>query len=259
MTRAAVVPAPGFGEVPPAPDRRAIPFEYAFRFDLRGLRENNISSTVTVSVEAAFTAISIGYGVIPAISAVTFGPNDQELFPVLGATSAAPPPPPSFPLADIEFSHVLAAMRRVLGAGTDSTLAVGIRLNPQLANLALLNNGNAGLQLRLIENLFQVVAAPPENIQFRYALFDQGTGRAFQSEPVLSTAGLGIANGDRPFRHFARPITFAPLTTIRMDVTEVSEFPGELHIVLHGYKVLGGAGTPTGRAEAQARGRRSRR
>ena len=97
----------------------------------------------------------------------------------------------------------------------------------------------------ILKDLFQVVGSPPEQIQFLYALFDDGSGREFQSEPILNIAGLGISNGDRPFRYFAQPITFAPRSTIRMEVTEVSDFTGELHVSLHGYKISAGAGTPT--------------
>jgi len=61
----------------------------------------------------------------------------------------------------------------------------------------------------------------------------------------LNIAGLGSADGKRPFRYFARPITFAPRATIRMEVTEVSDFEGELHVALHGYKVLGDPNSPT--------------
>ena len=91
-------------------------------------------------------------------------------------------------------------------------------------------------------------------MQFLYALFDEGSGREFQSEPILNIAGLGAADGKRPFRYFAQPITFAPLATIRMEITELSDFRGELHVALHGYKVLGGAGHADGRACAAVRG-----
>ena len=74
---------------------------------------------------------------------------------------------------------------------------------------------------------------------FKYALFDQGSGREFQSEPILNIAGLGSSDGKRPFRYFARPIEFAPRSTIRLQITEVSAFQGELHVSLHGYKTLG--------------------
>jgi len=96
------------------------------------------------------------------------------------------------------------------------------------------------------------VGAARDLVLFLYALSDEGTGRSFQSEPLLNLAGLGIADGDRPFRHFAQPIIFAPRTTIRMDVTPKTDYVGELYVALHGYKVLGGPGTPTGRAIRKA-------
>ena len=113
----------------------------------------------------------------------------------------------------------------------------------------MLRDGTAQLNEGILTQLFQVVGTPPEQIQFLYAIFDEGSGREFQNDPILNIAGLGISNGDRPFRYFARPITFTPHSTIRLEVTEVSEFKGELHVSLHGYKVLGGAGTPTGRVQ----------
>jgi hypothetical protein len=59
-----------------------------------------------------------------------------------------------------------------------------------------------------------------------YALFDERTGRKFQSQPLLNTAGLGISDEGHPFRHFARPITFAPRSTLRMEITENLDFRG---------------------------------
>jgi len=109
-----------------------------------------------------------------------------------------------------------------------------------------------------LQRLFQVVSAPSDQIQFLYALFDDGSGREFQSEPLLNTAGLGSSDGDRPFRYFARPITFEPRSVIRMEVTEKSDFQGELHVTLHGYKVLGSPGTPTGRPQSARSGARRR-
>jgi hypothetical protein len=53
------------GEVQALASRRTIPFDYAFRYTLTGTRDTVLTSTITVSIEAAFTAVSIGYGVIP--------------------------------------------------------------------------------------------------------------------------------------------------------------------------------------------------
>jgi len=80
-------------------------------------------------------------------------------------------------------------------------------------------------------------------IQFLYTIVDSGSGRELQNKPVHSLAGLGSADGNRPFRPFARPVSFVPRATIRIEIVELSEGPffkdGELQIVLHGYKRLG--------------------
>ena len=80
-------------------------------------------------------------------------------------------------------------------------------------------------------------------IQFKYSLIDSGTGRELQNKPIHNIAGLGEANGERPFRPLAKPIVFMPRSTIRIEVEEVFEGPpytgAQLYIVLHGYKILG--------------------
>ena len=251
----------GLSEAPDAAPRRTIPFDYAFRYELRGKPGNVLNKTVTVSIEATFVAVSIGYGVVPKVTPIIFGPTDRQL----ALLSLKPP----LPLEDINLNVVLSALEeklkdtsRVLKGetGPEAVLRNGFKLNPDLAELALRRRGRGGVPLdsSLLENLFQVVAAPPENIQFLYAIIDEGSGREFQSEPILNIAGLGISNGDRPFRYFAQPITFTPQSTIRMEVREVSDFEGELHVSLQGYKVLGGAGTPTENSFRRARRIRSR-
>ena len=344
--------APGL-RVETAPEsQRAIPFDQTFRFDLTGVPDTSHRAVVTVSVEASFTAVSIGYGVIPRVTPIIFGPvtitvnpptlpsgvvNDpynqtitqtggvapatfslsagalpngltlspQGVLsgtpPVVGvslftvrATDAegsfgeraylleiTPPPipivtaargaastPSSQSLRDISISNLLNGLQRALAGtpdpikgetGPEAAFKGGIKLNPQFAELALLNNGqNVVSDVETLQRLFQVVSAPSDQIQFLYALFDDGSGREFQSEPLLNTAGLGSSDGDRPFRYFARPITFEPRSVIRMEVTEKSDFQGELHVTLHGYKVLGSPGTPTGRPQSARSGARRR-
>jgi hypothetical protein len=224
----------------------------AFRYDLTGSPGRTQRQVVNISVEAAFVAVSIGYGVIPAVSAIQFGP---------------PPPPPNdeFPggLRNVSFGVVIDALSAELddnlpggtiGTRVANVLTNGFRLRPEVASRLLLDDANDPLDDRLRGTMFQAVAAPPEQIQFKYAIFDDASGREFQSEPILNTAGLGISNGDRPFRSFARPIRFEPRSAVRLEITEVSEFAGELHVSLQGFKMLGGSGTPTGQ-----QGRRSRR
>ncbi len=239
-----------------AAERRAIPFDYAFRFKLEGQPGRVVNSVVTVSIEATFTAVSIGYGVIPEVEPIVFGPVAPPPAPILLARR----PQPVF--APVTLGEILDGLEAALSStvlkgetGPEAVFKNGFKLNPQIAELALQSNGQLTDDLR--QRLFQVVGTPAELIQFKYALFDEGSGREFQSEPILNIAGLGSAAGERPFRHFAQPITFRPRSTIRMEVTEVSDFKGELHVSLQGYKVLGEPNAPTGMVQRRsAPGRR---
>jgi hypothetical protein len=222
----------------PVETRKVIPFDYSFEFLLRGRPLDTHRAKVDVSSEGPFTAVSIGYGTVLSNPVVTFGPSNVDF--IDGDQPGS--------LAQVTAGHLLTALNRVVGAQGADVIRSGFRINPDLAGRALLNSGNALLDNASMENLFQVFVPPADQVQFLYALFDDGSGRAFQSDPVLNIAGLGDAGGERPFRHFATPITFAPMATIRMEITEVSTQPARLFVSLHGYKVLGGPGTPTGRA-----------
>jgi hypothetical protein len=240
----------GLNEAPELPGHRTIPFDYTFRYQLTGTPGNVINKTVTVSIEAPFVAVSIGYGVVPKVTPIIFGPGDLKI------SSGNGPRQPT--LREISLQDIIDSLDLKLietsrtltrESGPEAALKNGFKLNLDVAEFALLRGGNVLLESSILKNLFQVVAPSPENIQFLYAIFDEGSGREFQSEPILNIAGLGISNGDRPFRYFAKPLVFAPQSTIRMEVREVSDFQGELHVALHGYKVLGSAGTPTGRVQ----------
>lgn len=233
------------------PERRGIPFDYAFRYELEGIPNKVINSIVTVSIEATFTAVSIGYGVVPNVTPIIFGPRRQDIIRATDGNSS---------LRGVTLGLIIDALKDPLketenpGAlgkdtGTEAVFKNGIKLNPAVAELALQGDGGAQLTDDITTKLFQVVGSPSELIQFKYAIFDEGSGREFQSEPILNIAGLGSAGGERPFRYFAQPIVFKPRSTIRMEVTEVSDFKGVLHVSLHGYKVLGGSDTPTAVAQ----------
>lgn len=300
-------------------ERRTIPFDFAFHFDeahrnqLVGDPNAVHNSTVTVSIEASFIAVSIGFGVIPSVTPVRIIPeiptvaitsitstltsftvntssphqyavgqhvtisgsastpdvNDTWSIAAVsgpraftvnfaggavgsGGTASAISAKAGSLLQYLPFLDSLASALQetppsatgIIGPKTAMALRSGVRLNPRLADAVL---GHDATQALALDEIFQVVSSGPQDVQFKYAIFDEGTGREFQSEPILSTAGLGISNGERPFRYFAKPIEFLPRTTIRIQVTEISDFQGDLHISLQGYKVLGGAGTPTGR------------
>jgi len=245
------------------PSHRTVPFDYAFRFEkdeaLTGQPGNVISKSVTVSVEGAFTAVSVGYGVVPS----------RERPPIeIGVQRAAPQSLPPAPVVKnsifrgIELGEVINGIAQAIrefatdiGPRTAEVLKIGLRLNPEIAELALQNDGKMNLDASILSKLFQVVAEGDQPVQFLYTLIDEGSGREFQSDSILNIAGLGIPNGDRPFRYFAKPIVFDAMTTITMRITELSRFVGELHVSLQGYKTLGGANTPTSAMRQRARRR----
>lgn len=257
----------GFGEgVPVRGERRTIPFDYAFRYELKGELDFVHNSTVNVSIEAAFTAVSIGYGVVPKVQPIKFGiaPKAALAPPPLSLTAGSALQLRNATLGSITdalseaLNEDVKASRGGIGPLTAAALADGFRLNPEFAEQILLSGVAGSFDRQILAEAFQAVAAPPDQVQFKYAIFDEGTGREFQSEPILNTAGLGAADGMRPFRYFARPIEFAPRSTIRMQVIEKSEFHGELHVSLQGFKTLGAPGSPTGRRQMN-RMRRVRR
>lgn len=296
--------APGPGVQDANSSRRTIPFDYAFKFDLTGEPGRTHNQSLSVSIEASFTAVSIGYGVIPVTQPRLFGllpedlaegadVNPQEvadfvnaLQPSFNAIQQVPPgggllfraPVPRNRRAAIRqfaqraFLHLTIASlgerfgepinpadpNAVIGPQTAAALRNGIKFNPEFVERLLLSlNGNE-LEDGTFLEAFQDVAAPLDRTQFKYALFDGGSGREFQSEPILSTAGLGAPDGGRPFRYFARPIEFSPRSNIRLQITEVSDFTGELHVSLQGYKTLGEAGSPTAVNGARRNARRRR-
>lgn len=227
-------------EALPADAQRTIPFDYAFRFELTGQPQKVLNRTVTVSVEAPFVAVAIGYGAVPTAEPIRFGLDPAEL---KKNGELARSIPFAATLASLETRFVASRQPR---AALESVLRNGFRLNPEFAELVLIAfQRNQRLPDAVAEKVFEAVGVAPEQIQFLYALFDEGSGRAFQSDAILNTAGLGISTGERPFRQLAQPIRFEPRATIRMEITELTPFRGELHVSLQGYKILGSAGTAT--------------
>jgi hypothetical protein len=230
-----------------------VPFDYAFRYQLKGEPENVQNQTVTVSIEAAFKAVSIGYGVVSTVEPIVFPAPPPA--PASGGILAVVVQPNFF---QIPIGTIVAEVSKAfgepfnpatgrIGPRAAEALSIGFRLNPQFAERILLGDASKLFTDQPNAPIFQVVAPPPDQISFKYALFDQASGREFQSEPILNIAGLGGSDGRRPFRYFAQPIEFAPRSVIRMEVTELSTFRGELHVSLQGYKILGAPSSPTGR------------
>ena len=124
-----------------------------------------------------------------------------------------------------------------------NTLAPTTAPPPFDATFAALFNGTATGPGEAFTTLAESLLLRFGAIQFLYTIVDSGSGRELQNKSVHNIAGFGAADGDRPFRPFARPVPFVPRSTIRIEIEEVSAGPffkdGTLFIVLHGYKRLG--------------------
>src|SRR5262249_60420846 len=97
------------------------------------------------------------------------------------------------------------------------------------------------LQTRLANRLSERLNSPAA-VSFRYSIFDSGRGVELQNQPIHNIAGLGIADGTRPFKKLLRPMVFLPRSTVRVRVEE-RRGRGTLFIVFQGYKVLGEGGS----------------
>ena len=129
-----------------------------------------------------------------------------------------------------------------LAAGLENSgadLTRGFRLNPAADSLLAANLAIDQVAAGALGRIFETGAVAAEEVSFLYSLDVSGTGREYQSKPIHNIAGLGIANGDRPFRPFAKPVMFEPKTSVRIQVEELSGPAGTLSIVLQGYKMLG--------------------
>jgi hypothetical protein len=198
-----------------SPSARVIPFDYVATFNLTGRPLNQVESEVAVNAEGGFVATSIGYGLLVEENEVPI-----PVIPQLGSTT--------FSLA----SQV------TLGSFPTSALTDGIRIRPELLRIAFKDNGELAdtLPVAMANEFFERLNRP-EDVSFRYTIFDSGRGRELQNQPLHNIAGLGIADGDRPFKKLARSMIFQPRSTIRIRVEE--RFGrGTLFVVLQGYKFL---------------------
>jgi hypothetical protein len=123
--------------------------------------------------------------------------------------------------------------------GIEADLTGGFRLNPNFATLAAADPPLDQLTAEALARAFETGAVAAAEASFRYSIDVVSTGRELQNKEIHNIAGLGIANGDRPFRPFAKPMMFEPRSSIRIQITEISGPPGTLFIVLQGYKILG--------------------
>jgi hypothetical protein len=167
---------------------------------------------------------------------------------VLLARNSAPGP------TDVSFSMFTVPRPRLstitLGAlitgleRADADLTCGFRINPNSASFFDANFPLDKLSAGTLDRVFETCCLDAEDVSFLYSIDIVSTGRELQNEAIHNIAGLGISNGDRPFRPLAKPIAFSPRSSIRIQIEERSGPPGELFIVLQGYKILGTGRTP---------------
>jgi len=203
-----------------APSLKEIPYDYVARFTLEGKFGKRQQDVISISIEGAFIATAIGYGFLPRTPPLPGGISGSFTLEQVAAGAL------TFP----------ASLGELLAQAAANELAkrlAGISINTDEARVYL---------ARVMGCLFRLVCG----IDFKYSIVDSGTGRELQNQPIHNIAGLGKADGDRPFRPFPKPMMFLPRSTIRIEVEEISEgslYAGaELQIVLHGYKMIG-AGT----------------
>jgi hypothetical protein len=198
------------------PNDRTIPFDYVARLDLIGSPKNIVETEVPINVEGGFVATTLGYGLAVDTSDVPI-----RVPQALVSDN-------TFPLPELPLS-----------AFSPKVLSDGIRIRPNFIRIAFTNNGELadGLSVDLANKIFEPLNRP-EDVSFRYTIFDSGRGVELQNQPIHNIAGLGIANGERPFKRFARSMVFLPRSTIRIRIEE--HFGrGTLFLVFQGYKVLG--------------------
>ncbi|MCK6620978.1 MAG: hypothetical protein HUU32_05950 [Calditrichaceae bacterium] len=204
-------------QAPERPSARIIPFDYVSRIPLSGQPGRIVEDEVSINVEGGFVNTAIGYG-------LAVEEQDVRLRLQAGDVNNG--------LVNL---NLLSLNRFPPDAASD-----GFRIRPNFIRIAFTDDVRLTDQLpvdwadRVFERLNR-----PEDVSFRYTFFDTGTGRELQNQPIHNIAGLGSANGDRPFKNLARPMHFLPRSAIRVTLQE--HFGrGTLFLVFQGYKMLGG-------------------
>jgi hypothetical protein len=158
------------------PSDRVIPFDYVASVQLTGRPENVLDTEIPINVEGGFVATAIGYGLAVEERGV------QLQGPLLLNGGAA------------------VILNQVhLSAFPPNALRDGIRIRPNFVRIAFQNNGELNnVSLDLANQIFESLNRP-EDVSFRYTIFDGGSGRGrlffvFQGYKVLHA---GVSHGGR--------------------------------------------------------------
>jgi hypothetical protein len=192
------------------PTTRVVPFDYVSTLDLTGRLGNIVEDEVPINVDGGYVATAINYSLDTGDTTIEIV-KDKPLN-----------------LGDIKLTEIRPVQ----------ALFEGIRIHPLRTRFAFPAGGqlNTSVSQDLLGRLLQSVNRP-EEVRFLYAINDTGTGRELQNQRVSNVASLGIADGERPFKVFHKPMHFLPRSTIRVQVEEVFG-RGRLFLVFQGYKIL---------------------
>jgi hypothetical protein len=195
------------------PTTGVVPFDYVSTLDLIGRPGNVVEDEVPINVDGGYLTLAVGYSLDVPETTVEINLTEE---PQNGTVQ----------LGDIKLTEIRA-----------DALLDGIRVNPQRVRFAFSSLGQLTTTQRgAADRIFQRLNLP-DSVRFLYSIVDAGTGRELQNQPVHNIAGLGIANGERPFKVLHKPMAFLPRSTIRVQVREISG-RGRLYMVFQGVKML---------------------
>ncbi len=195
------------------PTTRIVPFDYVSTLDLLGKLDNLVADEVPINVDGGYVTTALGYSLdVP----------DSEIQIERTVSEKTPGDLRSIKLKDIKPARALLD---------------GIRIHPLRVRFAFTSDGRLATvdDEEMAGRILQSMNLP-EAVRFLYTIADAGTGRDLQNRPIFNVAGLGIANGDRPFRILHKPMMFLPRSTIRVQVREVFG-RGRPFLVFQGYKI----------------------
>jgi hypothetical protein len=210
------------------PNTRLVPFDYVSTLDLTGREGNLVEDEVPVNIDGGYVAKALSYSLDAGDPSVTLQPPPSPNTP--SGNGGAPVHGGDF--VDLKGIRLEDIQPR-------SALIEGVRLHPRRVRFAFGCDGRPAMVARdMLGRLFERRNRSAA-VRFLYTITDTGTGRDLQSRPVFNIAGLGIADGERPFRVLHRPMVFLPRSVIRVEVIE--RFGrGRLYLVFQGYKILSG-------------------
>ena len=201
-----------------------VPFDYVSTLDLTGQPGHIVEDEVPINVDGGYVATAVNYSLDTGNTNIEIDSPDE---PSINEDEPSAKKDKLINISDIKLTEIRPVQ----------ALFDGIRVHPLRTRFAFTAGGQFNIVNQdLLGRLFQSVNRP-EEVRFLYSINDTGTGRELQNQRVSNVASLGIANGERPFKIFHKPMTFLPRSTIRVQVEEVFG-RGRLFLVFQGYKML---------------------